>query len=133
MVKLLSFYQGRDSRKPTGGYRARPYKVKRKALGGGPPTNTILSDNESRNVIRVFGGNVKVKAINVQYANLYIPKEGKVMRVKILRILETPANKELAKRDVIVKGSIIETEKGRAVVTSRPGQDGIINAILLEK
>ena len=52
MVKLLSFYQGRDSKKPTGGYRARPYKVKRKALGGGPPTNTTLSDNESRNVIR---------------------------------------------------------------------------------
>ncbi len=133
MVKLLSFYQGRDSKKPTGGYRARPYKVKRKALGGGPPINATLSDNESRNVVRVFGGNVKVKAVNVQYANLYIPKENKAVKVKILRILDTPANREFVKRDIIVKGSIIETERGRAIVTSRPGQDGIVNAILLEK
>ncbi len=133
MVKLLSFYQGRDNKKASGGYRARPYKVKRKALGGGPPTNTTLSSKDIRRVIRVFGGNVKVKAVGVQYANLYIPKEGKAVKVRILRVLETPANRELAKRDVIVKGAIIETERGRAVVTSRPGQDGIVNAVLLEK
>ncbi|WP_054842545.1 30S ribosomal protein S8e [Vulcanisaeta distributa] len=134
MVKLLSFYQGRDAKKPSGGFRARPYKVKRKALGGGPPTNTTLSSNDVRRVIRVYGGNVKVKAVSVQYANLYIPKEGKAVKVKILRVLETPANRELAKRDIIVKGAIIETERGgRAVVTSRPGQDGVVNAVLLEK
>ena len=133
MVKLLSFYQGRDSKKPSGGYRARPYKVKRKALGGGPPTNTALSDTEVRRIIRVFGGNTKVKAVAVQYANLYIPSERKAVKVRIVRIVETPANRELAKRQVIVKGAIIETERGRAVVTSRPGQDGVINAVLIEK
>ncbi|ADY00962.1 MAG: 30S ribosomal protein S8e [Vulcanisaeta sp.] len=133
MVKLLSFYQDRDTKKPTGGYRARPYKVKKKALGGGSPTNTTLSSNDTRNVIRVFGGNVKVKIVGAQYANLYIPREGKAVKVKILRVLETPANRELAKRDIIVKGAIIETERGRAVVTSRPGQDGVVNAVLLEK
>ncbi|MGC8543844.1 MAG: 30S ribosomal protein S8e [Vulcanisaeta sp.] len=133
MVKLLSFYQGRDTKKPSGGYRARPFKVKRKALGGGPPTNTVLSNTDARRVIRVFGGNTKVKAVSVQYANLYVPKEGKVMKVRILRVLETPSNRELAKRSIIVKGAIIETEKGRAIVTSRPGQDGVVNAVLLEK
>ncbi|PLC68213.1 30S ribosomal protein S8e [Vulcanisaeta sp. EB80] len=133
MVKLLSFYQGRDSKKPSGGYRARPYKVKRKALGGGPPTNTALSDTEVRRIIRVLGGNTKVKAVAVQYANLYIPSERKAVKVRIVRIVETPANRELAKRQVIVKGAIIETERGRAVVTSRPGQDGIVNAVLIEK
>lgn len=133
MVKLLSFYQGRDSKKPSGGYRARPYKVKRKVLGGGPPTNTALSDTEVRRIIRVFGGNTKVKAVAVQYANLYIPSERKAVKVRIVRIVETPANRELAKRQVIVKGAIIETERGRAVVTSRPGQDGIVNAVLIEK
>jgi small subunit ribosomal protein S8e len=133
VVKLLSFYQGRDSKKPSGGYRARPYKVKRKALGGGPPTNTALSDTEVRRIIRVFGGNTKVKAVAVQYANLYIPSERKAVKVRIVRIVETPANRELAKRQVIVKGAIIETERGRAIVTSRPGQDGIVNAVLIEK
>ena len=133
MVKLLSFYQGRDSKKPSGGYRTRPYKVKRKALGGGPPTNTALSDTEVRRIIRVFGGNTKIKADAVQYANLYIPSERKAVKVRIVRIVETPGNRELAKRQVIVKGAIIETERGRAVVTSRPGQDGIVNAVLIEK
>jgi small subunit ribosomal protein S8e len=133
VVKLLSFYQGRDSKKPSGGYRARPYKVKRKALGGGLPTNTALSDTEVRRIIRVLGGNTKVKAVAVQYANLYIPSERKAVKVRIVRIVETPANRELAKRQVIVKGAIIETERGRAVVTSRPGQDGIVNAVLIEK
>jgi small subunit ribosomal protein S8e len=135
VAKLLSYYQGRDTKKPSGGYRPRPYKVKRKALGGGPPTNTTLSEsgNEVRKVTRVFGGNVKVRAYSVQYANLYIPSEKKAVKVRIIRVLETPSNRELAKRQIIVKGAIIETERGKAIVTSRPGQDGIVNAVLIEK
>jgi small subunit ribosomal protein S8e len=31
----------------------------------------------------------------------------------------------------MTKGAIIETEMGKAKVTSRPGQDGVVNAVLL--
>ncbi|HHC19323.1 MAG TPA: 30S ribosomal protein S8e, partial [Euryarchaeota archaeon] len=33
---------------------------------------------------------------------------------------------------IITKGTIIETEVGLARVTSRPGQVGIINAVLIQ-
>jgi SSU ribosomal protein S8E len=48
-------------------------------------------------------------------------------------VLETPANREYARRGIIVKGAIIQTEMGKAVVTSRPGQDGAVNALLLKE
>jgi small subunit ribosomal protein S8e len=35
--------------------------------------------------------------------------------------------------NVITKGAIIETEKGLAKVVSRPGQDGVVNAVLIEQ
>lgn len=132
MAKLLSYYQGNDNRKVTGGYRARPYKVKRKALGGGPPVMTALAkDNEYRVKERVTGGNVKVRLYKAVYANVYDKSTGTSKKVKIIRVLETPSNPEFAKRGIIVKGAIIETELGRAVVTSRPSQDGIVNAVKL--
>ncbi len=42
MAKLLSYFQGNDNKKISGGYRARTYKVKPKHLGGGPATNTRI-------------------------------------------------------------------------------------------
>ena len=32
----------------------------------------------------------------------------------------------------MTKGTIIETEKGKAKITSRPGQEGSINAVLVK-
>jgi small subunit ribosomal protein S8e len=133
MVKLLSYYQGNDLKKPSGGYRPRPYKVKRKCLGGGPPTMTKLGTEDRIKITRDYGGTRKVRLLEAATANVYIPDEKRCVKVKILRVLETPSNPELARRGVIVKGAVIETEIGKAVVTSRPGQDGVINAVLVEK
>lgn len=125
----MSYYQGNDAKKVTGGYRARPYKVKRKALCGGPPTETTLSSEEKRLKERVTGGGVKVRLKEVAYANVYDKSTGTSKKVRIIRIVESPANSDFAKRGIIVKGTIIETEAGRAIVTSRPGQDGVVNAV----
>jgi len=35
------------------------------------------------------------------------------------------------RRRILTRGAIIDTRLGEAVVTSRPGQDGIVNALLL--
>lgn len=132
-MKLLSYYQGNDEKKPSGGYRPRPYKVKRKCLGGGPPTNTKLSNRDYRKITRDYGGVNKVRLLEVTLANVYVPDEKKCTKVKIIRVLSNPANPELARRGIITKGTIIETEIGKAIVTSRPGQDGVVNAVLIEK
>jgi small subunit ribosomal protein S8e len=45
--------------------------------------------------------------------------------------VENQANIHYVRRNIINKGAIIETNLGKARVTSRPGQTGTINAVLL--
>lgn len=68
-----------------------------------------------------------------KYANVSIPSQGKVVKAEIKRVLENPAHVHYARRGVITKGAIIETSIGKAKVTNRPSQEGIINAVLIEE
>jgi len=131
VAKLASYYQGNDLRKPSGGLKGRHRKVKRKALCGGPPQVPTLANEDLRVVERVYGGNHKVRLRQAHTVNLIIPERKIAVKTTILRIVDNPANREYAKRGIITKGTVIETEHGRAVVTSRPGQDGVINAVLI--
>jgi len=127
----MSVYQGNDFKKITGG-RRRSHRKKRKYELGRYPTFTSLSSEEHEvHVQRVMGGNIKLRVKKALYANVTDPEKGVARKVKILRVIETPANREYARRGIIVRGSIIETELGRARVTSRPGQDGTVNAVLI--
>lgn len=128
----MSVYQGNDLRKITGG-RKRPLRKKRKYELGRYPTNTKLSDSEERVIVRVRGGNYKVRVKEAQYANVTDPLTNETKKVKILKIIETPDNREHVRLGIITKGTIIETEVGVARVTSRPGQDGVVNAVLIER
>ncbi|MCE4599712.1 MAG: 30S ribosomal protein S8e [Desulfurococcales archaeon] len=129
----MGVYQWRDKKKPSGGKRRWYYKVKRKYALGRPFIPAVMESHEDRVTVRVRGGNVKVRARKVAFAIVSDPEKGTSVKARILRVLETPANREYARRNIIVKGTIIETSEGRAIVTSRPGQDGIVNAILLKE
>ncbi len=129
----MGIYQWRDIKKPSGGKRNRYYKIKRKYAFGRYFIPAVLSETEERISIRVRGGNHKLRLRKVVYANITDLNTGKSKKTKILSVIETPANREFARRNIIVKGTVIETELGKAIVTSRPGQDGIINAILLKE
>ena len=48
-------------------------------------------------------------------------------------MVKNPANVDYDRRGIITKGTIIETSLGTAKVTSRPGQNGIINAVLIKE
>jgi small subunit ribosomal protein S8e len=48
-------------------------------------------------------------------------------------VTKNPANKDYERRGVITKGALLETEIGIAKVISRPGQDGVINAVLIKQ
>ncbi len=128
----MSYYQGNDLRKPSGG-KKRPHRKKRKHELGRPPTETRLDVREYRKIIRVRGGNVKVRLKKAVYANVLVPGENKLKRARILGIVENPANPEYSRSGVITKGALLRTELGIVKVTSRPGQDGVINAVLVEK
>jgi small subunit ribosomal protein S8e len=124
-------YHGRDLKKSTGG-KIRPYRKKRKYEMGRDPIETLSAEEESRTIKRVRGGNRKVSLKYATYANVLDPETNKVYKLKILKIRENPASIDYSRRGVITKGAIIETEKGVAKVTSRPGQDGVVNAVLLK-
>ncbi|MEM0007513.1 MAG: 30S ribosomal protein S8e [Candidatus Bathyarchaeia archaeon] len=116
-------------RKPTGGKR-RPYRGKRKFEQGSFPVETVLGEPK-RKVERGRGGNIKVKVLSEKYACVTDLKTGKTEKAEILRVVKNPANVDYDRRGVITKGAIIETSLGLARVTSRPGQNGVINAVLI--
>jgi small subunit ribosomal protein S8e len=76
------------------------------------------------------GGTVKVRVRREKYACISNQETGETKRVEILRVIRNPANVDYNRRGIITKGVLIETELGTARVTSRPGQDGVINAVL---
>ena len=115
-------------RKLSGG-RIQPYRMKRVFETVRNPTHTLLGERKIKQ-IRVNAAKIKTVLLSENMANV-VDKEGKCKKVKILNVLENPANPQLVRRNIITKGAIIETEIGKARVTSRPGQEGIINAALL--
>jgi len=129
----VGVYQWRDRKKPSGGKRSWYYKVKRKHAYGRPFVPAVLGETDVRVPIRVRGGNIKVRLRKVAYANVIDVSSGKSQKARILGVVSTPANREFARRGIIVKGTIIETELGKAKVLSRPGQDGVINAVLIKE
>jgi len=99
---------------------------------GRDPAETILGPDK-RKIIRTRGGNTKVKLLSSEYANVTDPKSGITKKMRIIDIVKNPANIDYSRRGVITKGAIIKTEIGTAKVTSRPGQNGIINAVLIKE
>jgi small subunit ribosomal protein S8e len=116
-------------RKRTGG-RKRAYRVKRNYEKGGFPAETTLGETKRRNS-RGYGGNIKTRLLNDKYACVTDPKSGKTEKTEILRVVKNKANVDYNRRGVITKGAEIETNLGVARVTSRPGGDGVINAVLI--
>jgi len=118
-------------RKPTGG-KKRPYREKRKFEMGSFPTETIVGESATK-VDRRRGGNLKVRLISTKWVNVSDPSTGETKKAEILGVLRNPANVDYDRRNVITKGTLLETSLGRARVTSRPGQSGVLNAVLVSE
>lgn len=118
-------------RKFTGGRRIanrgrRKFEIDRypnEAIAG--PTNIVTR--------RTRGGNVKAAFKFAEFANVIDPATKKATKSKITKVSKNPANRDYERRGVISKGAVIETEAGTALVTSRPGQTSVVNAVLVKK
>ena len=122
--------QARSRRKPTGG-RYHPARKKRKYEIGREPTLTKIAKTKSKR-IKTKGGGLKIRLLRTDTANLFDPKTKTYSQVKIETVVDNPANRHYARRNIMTKGTIIKTEKGKAKITSRPGQDNMVNAVLIE-
>jgi len=123
-------WQGKSTRKSTGG-RYHASRGKRRTEIGRSPADTVIGETKVK-TIRVTGGNTKVRALKAEFANVSDVKTGKVQKVKILSVSENAANPNYVRRNLMTKGAVIATDLGKARIVSRPGQDGVINAVLIE-
>jgi small subunit ribosomal protein S8e len=121
-------YQGRSKRSKTGA-RLRPQNKKQKSKTGRSPTETTVGEPRYRTV-DARGNNDKVRALSTNVAN--VATDDGAVNADIEDVVENAANPNYARRNIITKGAIIETSAGRARVTSRPGQNGQVNAVLVD-
>ena len=126
----MAIWQGRSLKKPSGGRIRLPMKKRKYELGREPVFTHVAPLRKK--IIRVRGGNYKVKLLRSDEINVYNPKTGKAQKAKIKGVIENPANPHFAQRNIITKGAVVETDLGKVKVTSRPGQHGVLNGVLLE-
>jgi small subunit ribosomal protein S8e len=117
-------------RKKTGG-KKHMFRGKRAFEMGSDPAQTIVGERRV-SIKRGRGGNPKFAALAVNSANVTDPSTGKSQKTEIRSVVKNPANVDYQRRGVITKGAVVETPLGEAIVTSRPGQHGVVNAVLIQ-
>jgi small subunit ribosomal protein S8e len=119
-----------NSRKPSGGRRV-SRRARRKFEIDRYPTEAVLGSPLTV-TRRTRGNNIKTSLKTANKANIWDPRSKKMTRAVITRVSKNPSNKDYERRGVISKGALIETEIGPARVLSRPGQEGSVNAVLVD-
>jgi small subunit ribosomal protein S8e len=125
----MSVWHGDTHKKTSSGARKKGYRKKRKYEQGTFPAETLMGE-QKRKFARGRGGNLKLKILSEKKVSVTDPKTGKTEKTEVTRVVKNPANIDYDRRGVITKGAVVETPLGQARITSRPGQHGILNAIL---
>jgi small subunit ribosomal protein S8e len=130
----MTEWKHKSKRKISGGMRTtRRARDKRLYEKGGVFSETKIGEPKSKTVKGV-GSTSKVKLQKTKYANVVDPKTKKTQKMEVVNVKVNEANRVYARRQIMTKGALIELgkEKIMARVTSRPGQSGVVNAILVE-
>ncbi|MBT6995548.1 30S ribosomal protein S8e [Candidatus Woesearchaeota archaeon] len=125
----MAISQERSKRK-VGGSRYVALRKKKSYELGRDPTHTKLGSEKKKTIRKMAGGRKEV-ILTADTINLLDPKTKKSSKIKIDKVLENPANRHFVRRNILTKGTVIETSKGKAKITSRPGQEGAVNAVLI--
>ena len=125
----MAITQLRSKRKITGGKYKRVIK-KTKNRGSTPYLVTI---GELKKIPkRTRSNHSKYKLFTTNIVNLFDPQTKKHVKAKVESVIENASNINYVRRNIITKGAIIQTDKGKAKITSRPGQEGTLNGILIK-
>jgi small subunit ribosomal protein S8e len=116
--------------KITGGRRV-PLRIRRKYEIDRYP-NEAVNGAQVTITRRVRGNNNKTALKTIDFVNL-ATGGAKVKKAKIIKVLDNATNNDYKRRGIITKGAILETQEGKCRVISKPGQNGIVNAILLKE
>ena len=125
----MARWQGKSVRKLTGG-RSKSSRNKRKVEFGRDPAETKIGERKIK-AIRTKGGGKKIRLTNDLKINVVDPKDNKMQVAEIMGVIENHANDHFVRRNIITKGAVVETSLGQVKITSRPGQDGMVNGVLI--
>jgi small subunit ribosomal protein S8e len=119
----------RPNRKPTSGLLNRSRK--KRAYERGSEFLETRIGKEKKKIVKTLGGNRKVKLLMAEKVN--VAHKGKITQAKISTVTENPADPHYVRRNVITRGAIVKTDFGMVKITSRPGQHGVLNGVLVEE
>lgn len=124
----MKWHGNLGKRKASGG-KKRAYRGKKAFEMGGEAAETRFGETHRAEKC-VRGGKKKSRLLRIDYANVTDPKTRKTEKVPIVKVVRNQASVDFDRRGIITEGTVIETKLGEAVVTSRPGQHGVLNAVL---
>lgn len=116
--------------KITGG-RRKPLRIRRKYETDRYP-NEAINGAQVTITRRVRGNNNKVALKSIDFVNLSTG-DAKVIKTKIIKVIDNATNNDYKRRGIISKGAILQIQEGKCKVVSKPGQLGIVNAVLLKE
>ncbi len=114
-------------KKRTGGFKGK-LRDKRKYESVGLSVPLQVGEKRIKSE-RTLGGNSKVISLQLKEGNMYDSDSKKFTKVELLRVVENKSNRSYARRNIITKGAVVETNQGKAVVTNRPGKSGQVTLL----
>ncbi|MBW6461764.1 MAG: 30S ribosomal protein S8e [DPANN group archaeon] len=125
----MAIYHTRSKRKPTGGLH-KDYVAKKNHQVGREFTKTVIGEKKVR-VLRGRGGNESIALRQDNKVN-FSDEKGKTKVEMIDSVVENKANLQFVRAGIVTKGAIVKTKAGNIKITSRPGQHGILNGVIVK-
>ena len=126
----MAQWHGISRRKSTGGRRVQSRGKRRTEISS--EKQFALVGDSKRKIYRKTGGNTLVRILADDKVSVNDPKTGKTKQATIKTVIESPADPNYIRRNILTKSAVIDTDMGRVRITSRPGHDGVINGVLLD-
>lgn len=98
---------------------------------GNNPTLPSIGEKKAK-IIRTKGGGIKIRVMAANTINVIDPSTKKAIKVTMKNVTENPANRHYVRQNALTKGAVVDTDKGKVRITSRPAQDGCLNGVLLK-
>jgi small subunit ribosomal protein S8e len=127
----MTRWHTRPSRKPTGG-KLRDNEKRKSRHKGSKFLDTRIGKRNLK-ISRARGGADKKKILSAEFVNVSDPGTKGFKKAKIISVEANQANPHYIRRNIITRGAVVKTEIGSVRITSRPGQTGSLNGVLLEE
>lgn len=127
----MSIHQGRSKRKPSGG-RYKGDEPKRIHRLGNSPARTVIGDEHAKQR-RTRGGDEQTVLLQADTVNVHKPSDGEHVQAELQEVVDSPANQNYVRRNIVTKGCVVETSEGRVRITSRPGQNGSLQGVMVDE